>query len=424
MAIGYACITLGVYQTTLHRIMAKNVSEEKLREITKKNLEALDKMIDFNRENEILLFRISSDVIPFASHPLNTQRWWEEHQEQFDKIGDKIAASGMRVSMHPGQYTILNSPHQEVVERAVEDLIYHERFLTALKTDCSHKLILHVGGIYGDKSAAANRFIYNYNRLSDAIKSRLVLENDERCYGIEEVYNIGKTVGAPVVFDVLHHHINPSQEERTVKEWIELCSQTWGEKDGVPKIHYSQQQLGGRVGAHSQTITIEEFLNFYISLKDMSIDIMLEVKDKNLSAIKCSYTVQPHKVLKKSLEKEWARYKYLVLSQSALIYQQMGQLMKMAPEDAVKTFYTLTEQAQVLPLDRGACQNAALHIWGYFKKICTESEKKNFHTKLERFAEGKIKHESIKKYLWKIAEKYEQTYLLESYYFIEDKTQN
>jgi len=418
MAIGYACITLGVYGTASHSCIAKNANQDRLREITRQNLEALERIIDYNIENNILLFRISSDIIPFGSHPLNTQRWWEENKESFDRMHDKIIKSGMRVSMHPGQYTILNSPKEEVVLKAVEDLKFHHRFLTALGVDASHKMILHIGGVYGDKESAINRFVESYHKLPESVKARLVIENDERCYSIHDVCNISKITGAPVIFDILHHQINPPMEKKTVYEWINSVSQTWKKGDGVPKIHYSQQASGGKQGAHSQTICSDTFLEFYEEVKQLSIDIMLEVKDKNISAIKCNYRVHADKIHKVSLEKEWARYKYLILSQSANSYFQMRQLMKIDVRDAVKNFYNLIEQAQMLPIDKGAQQNAALHVWGYFKDRCTISEKKNFHKRLEGFIQGTTELQTLKNYLWKMSEKYNEEYLLNSYYFI------
>lgn len=418
MAIGYACILLGVYNTILHRTLAKNADDTKLRELTKRNLEVLEKMIDYNINNHLMLFRISSDIIPFASHPLNQQKWWEEHRERFEMIGQKIAKSGMRVSMHPGQYTLLNSPKEEVVKNAVKDLIYHERFLTALGTEASHKLILHVGGVYGDKKTSTLRFIENYKKLPDEVKARLVIENDEKSYAVHEVHSISEKTGIPVVFDVLHHQINQPDSDLNIKEWIKLCNKSWKNKDGRPKIHYSQQAVGERTGAHSKTINVSEFLDFYSEVEDLDVDVMLEVKDKNLSALKCSYSLHPEQVKKKHLEQEWARYKYLVLSRSARLYMEMRPLMKKEPAEAVRIFYRLVEESEDLAFDRGAQQNAALHVWGYFKDKCTSSESKTFFYRLEKFMDEETELKAVKNYLWRMAEKYKEEYLLNSYYFL------
>nr|WP_051258531.1 hypothetical protein [Atopococcus tabaci] len=92
-------------------------------------MHSFEKMVDYNIEEGIGLYRISSDLIPFGSSPVNGLRWWELFREDFERIGQKINQSGMRVSFHPGQYTVLNSPSEDVVERAIEDLRYHNLML-------------------------------------------------------------------------------------------------------------------------------------------------------------------------------------------------------------------------------------------------------------------------------------------------------
>lgn len=98
----------------------------------------------------------------------------------------------------------------------------------------------------------------------------------------------------------------------------------------------------------------------------------------------------------------------------------MRQLMKREVQEAVEPFYHLVEEARELPFDRGAQQNAALHVWGYFKNRCTLSEKKSFHKKLDGFMEGRVTLQALKNYLCKLAQKYNEEYLLNSYYFAKD----
>lgn len=296
MSIGYACITLGAENVKLSRCTLKNASEDSLRKIINKNLEALFNIIDYNIENEIKLFRISSDIIPFGSHKVNTLNWQEEFKDKLLAIGKKIKASNMRVSMHPGQYTVLNSINDDVVKNAVRDLEYHASFLDALKVDSKNKIVLHIGGVYGDKKKASENFIKNYFKLPEKIKKRLIIENDDRSYNIEDVLNISKEISIPVVFDNLHNKLNPSPRKLSESEWISICGETWKKEDGRQKIHYSQQKNGATVGAHSDTIDVNEFSEFYNSLKDKDIDIMLEVKDKNISAVKCINLIKNRKM--------------------------------------------------------------------------------------------------------------------------------
>ena len=287
MGIGYACLTVGVPYTGQKSCIMKNASKEKLLSLIEHNLRSLENIIDYNIENNIRLFRISSDLIPFGSSPVNNLSWWDIFASEILKIGKKINNSGIRVSMHPGQYTVLNSPNVEVVKRAIDDLSYHTQVLGSLGVGAEHKIVLHIGGMYNDKKQAIKRFIANYHQLDEAIKQRLVLENDDKSYNIGDVLEIATNIDAPVIFDNLHNKINSFDKIKSDYFWINECKKTWQEKDGYQKIHYSQQDPLKRLGAHSTSIGINEFIDFYENLERKDLDIMLEVKDKNLSALKC-----------------------------------------------------------------------------------------------------------------------------------------
>lgn len=287
MKIGYACQAIGVPGTSFKSCTMKNAREETLLSIISQNLDALDTIIDYNIANHIKLFRITSDLIPFGSSPVNTLIWWEIFDQRLSTIGKKIIESGMRISMHPGQYTVLNSPDEMVAERAVKDLEYHTKLLEALDPSQKNKIILHIGGAYGNKEIAINRFVENYSKLNTTIRKHLVIENDDKIYNIGEVMRISMLTGAPVVFDVLHHKINPCSQGKDIYYWISQSRDTWKLDDGVQKIHYSEQDPLKRPGSHSQTISLMTFQDFLKGLGEMNPDIMLEVKDKNLSAVKC-----------------------------------------------------------------------------------------------------------------------------------------
>lgn len=287
MRIGYACLTVGVPNTGMKSCMMKNASEDRLLELISHNLTSLDHILDYNIANNIRLFRISSDLIPFGSSYVNSIPWWEVYQSKLLKLGEKILANGIRVSMHPGQYTVINSPKEEVVSRAMEDLRYHTKVLDSLGVGTEHKIILHIGGVYNDKKSAMLRFISNYNYLDDSIKDRIVLENDDKLFHIGDVLEIGACLDAPVVFDNLHNEINPFDRLKNEVHLINECKKTWKEGDGLQKIHYSQQAPNKQPGSHSESIQVDRFIHFCKSLGREDIDIMLEVKDKNISAVNC-----------------------------------------------------------------------------------------------------------------------------------------
>lgn len=216
MSIGYACLTIGVPDANLKSFTAKSLTEEKLLEIISYNLKSLNNIIDYNIKNDIKLFRISSDLIPFGSSHLNQLSWWKMFSQEFVETGRKIMNNNIRVSMHPGQYTVLNSPNDDVVKRAIEDLNYHVKVLDNLRVGENHKIILHIGGVYNDKEQAIKRFADNYERLNDQVKERLVIENDDKSYNINEVLKIGNELNIPVVFDNLHNKINCYDREKAI----------------------------------------------------------------------------------------------------------------------------------------------------------------------------------------------------------------
>lgn len=292
MNIGYACLIVGDNNIKYKSCKLKNYNQQKLIEIIGYNLDMLDKAIDYNIKNNIKLFRISSDIIPLASHEIMNINWEIIFMDKLKKIGIKIKNNRMRVSMHPGQYTVLNSPTQSVVSKAILDLKYHTMFLDTLELNSEAKIILHIGGVYGDKDAAIARFIANYNKLDLNIKKRLVIENDDKSYNINDILKISEIINIPVVYDNLHNKINNYDSTKSDRYWINKCSKTWKKGDGTQKIHYSQQDDNKKSGSHSSTIDIIEFKKFYNQIKDMNIDIMLEVKDKDMSAIKCIEVVK------------------------------------------------------------------------------------------------------------------------------------
>jgi UV DNA damage endonuclease len=241
-------------------------------------------VIVFNVEHGVRLFRISSDVIPFGSHPVNTLSWWTEFREPLREIGRIIREHDLRVSMHPGQYTVLSSPDARILEAARADLIFHTRLLEALEVDTRHKLIIHVGGAYGDKEAALNRWIRAVGDLPDNVRARVVLENDERLFGADDVLRASAVAGTPVVLDVLHHRVYAGPDaDASLPQLMRRAAATWDiTRDGLPKIHYSSQAQGQRPGAHAEYVDAAEFARFLeLAAAEVQFDCMLEAKAKD-----------------------------------------------------------------------------------------------------------------------------------------------
>lgn len=415
MSIGYACLAIAVPGSELKNCMLKNASKERLLTLISQNLDSLEKMIDYNVHNGIALFRISSDLIPFGSSIASELPWQSIYKERLLAIGNKIIRSGMRVSMHPGQYTVLNSPDNSIAERAAQDLNYHTKVLDCMGLGTEHKIILHLGGVYKDKKQAKDRFILRYKKLEATVQKRLVLENDSVSFNIKDVLETASVAEIPVVFDNHHNSINPTDINISDRDWIQLCADTWKKSDGLQKIHYSQQHIGKKLGAHSESINIDRFMDFYGQLVGMDLDIMLEVKDKNISALKCINCTSNRGI--SSLEVEWSRYKYLVLERSAEIYGEIRQILQDKSSYPAIEMYRMIETASAMPINTGNAVNAAQHVWGYFKSKASAAEKKKFERMLTKYIAGEVNLKSVKNNLLLLAKKYDEYFLLSGYYF-------
>jgi UV DNA damage endonuclease len=241
-------------------------------------------MLIFNKKNNILFFRISSDIIPFASHPILNVDWKVNFKDILYKIGKFIKKSDMRISMHPDQFIVLNSQKNDVVQRSIQELSYHAAFLDALGLDSSAKIQLHVGGVYGNKRESVKRFMKNYSLLSDDIKKRLVIENDERSYNVVDCLQINTKINIPVLLDVFHHQIFNHNE--SINDILNQIAVTWSKGDGIPMIDYSSQEKNEKIGKHATHLNATDFTSFLHDIKMIDVDVMLEIKDKEKSALK------------------------------------------------------------------------------------------------------------------------------------------
>lgn len=414
--IGYACQNLDVEDDVYKTCRINNFNDEIGRQLIANNLNVLEGMIDYNIKHNIKMFRITSSLIPFASN-LDVMKldWQSEFRQKLDDIKNKITVNNMRISVHPGQYTVLNSLNEEVVERSILELEYHVDILESLGGNQNSKMIVHIGGVFGDKESAIKRFIEVANtKLSERIRRHLILENDDRLYNVEEVLYIAKKTNLPMVFDNLHNECNPGPHKLSERDILLQVFATWTSEDGRPKIHYSQQALDKRTGAHTYTINASKFYDFYAPLQDLAFDIMLEVKDKNRSTIKIN-TLLTNDI--KEAEKEWSRYKYLVLGKSQQSYGAIREMLKDKVNFSALSFYKTIDDALMLQEDIMREVNSLEHVGGYFKKVASEKEKQTFSKMLASYKLGDTKLSTIKNQLKKLATKYNELYLLNSYYF-------
>ena len=283
MKIGYACVNTSLNCSSSRTFRLANFSEQRFLETTKSNLACLQQILEFNRQHRILFFRISSGLIPFASHPVCTVNWQKYFAAQFHDLGKFIQKNNTRVSMHPGQYTIVNSPRPEVVANSVRDLVYHAEVLDLMGLPVSHKVQIHLGGVYGDRLQSRNRFVAEYRRLPSVVRRRLVLENDERCFSAADCLAVAEQVPVPIVIDVLHHQLLNNGE--SIDSVFRAAIKTWRQGDGLPIVDYSNQDKKKRIGAHSVSIDKKQFQKFLTKVSAFHFDLMFEVKDKEQSVL-------------------------------------------------------------------------------------------------------------------------------------------
>ncbi len=291
--LGYACLNTSIplKMKTLRLATYLSKGDEYLKGLVVNNLLYLKNCLEWNAEHGIRFFRVSSDVVPLSTHPEMTYPWWkdEEIKALCYEIRGFSNKQGMRLSMHPGQYTLLNSPREDVVERSVEDLKHHQVFGDMIGV---RELITHVGGVYGDSKEAMYRWARVYESLPPEVRSRLRLENDDRSFTIQEVLFLSEKTGVPVVFDYHHHRILPSLDAGVA---LERSFATWKGIDD-PKIHLSSGRTGKTDRHHHDFILTEDYeallslLPAAVGKENQTVYIMFEAKLKEQAVMRIKNT--------------------------------------------------------------------------------------------------------------------------------------
>ncbi|WP_276499002.1 UV DNA damage repair endonuclease UvsE [Pontibacter litorisediminis] len=286
MKIGYPCINMELDCSSSRTFRLASYSEERLIETVEQNLACLRRILEYNVKHGLLFFRLTSDLVPFASHEVNKYNWQEHFKMTFRRLGSYIKNNNMRISMHPDQFVVLNSPNEQTVRNSIAELVYQGSVLDLMELDTTAKLQIHGGGAYGDKPSAIQRFAEVYHTmLPDAVKARLCVENDDRTYTLQDCLQLHELTGMPIIFDNLHHECVNNGEP--MREAVEMAATTWHpEKDGILMMDYSSQAPNERRGKHVQSIEEQLFHDFLAETEGLDMDIMLEIKDKQESALK------------------------------------------------------------------------------------------------------------------------------------------
>jgi len=297
--LGYCCINLSLSdkKITANRGMIKKTFLEKgekyCGELAHQNIKDLLKILQWNLENQIFVYRMSSDIFPWMSeYEITSLPNFSEILSSMQKIGEFALENGIRLSMHPGQFDVLCSPNQKVVDKTIKDLNQHSQIMSLMGLPSTYQfpINIHIGGTYGDKESAASRFCENFHRLTDDTKSRLVVENDDKAsqYSVTDLFGLVYTkIGTPITFDFHHHRFNTGG--LTEEAALRLAYSTW--HGHTPLTHYSSCKKtfeDQSVIARSHADYIYEQINNY----GHSIDIEIEAKAKDLAVIRYRETCE------------------------------------------------------------------------------------------------------------------------------------
>lgn len=268
---------------------------KKLIEVANENLDDLEKILQWNYDHGIFVYRMSSDLIPHASNFVLVNKFGDEGQNYMDlipfktklkKIGKLANKLGIRITFHPGQYVQIASNNNDVVKKSIQDLLMHSTILDFMNMDKNSVMVIHGGGTYGDKPTTSKVLNDRLSKLPINIKQRIVLENDERSYSVTDLLPICQNNNIPLVFDYHHYtchaKINPHIKEN-LDELTPYILETWRKRGIKPKFHLSEQG-DGRIGCHSTIINeIPKYFFDMIKKYKIDIDLMIEAKGKEIS---------------------------------------------------------------------------------------------------------------------------------------------
>ena len=304
--LGYVAIALGLPKVTAssnvtYSFFQKIISEEKrlnkLKQVTLSNMDDLKKILEYNVKKKIHFYRITSALIPLATHPDVNWDYRSIFDIEFKIIGRFVNEYRMRVDTHPDQFNVINSIDPKVVENTKRNLWLHAHLFEDMNYPLG-KMVLHVGSSAGGKNEALRRFEKNFSEFPKEITSKIILENDDKTFTAKETLALCQRVGAPMVFDVHHHICNHNGED--LSELLPEIFETWNNEVLPPKLHFSSPKDHPTDRKHADFIDGEHFVEFIESCIPLQrdIDIMIEAKKKDLALFDLVNQI-------KKLRKDW-----------------------------------------------------------------------------------------------------------------------
>lgn len=271
----------------------------RLERIAISNLNNCLRLLKHNVGNDIHFFRLSSRLIPLATHEV-THGWKyiRALREHLQAIGDFAKDHDMRLDFHPDHFVVINTPKKDVLKASVETLYYHLKMLLGMGIDPKHRCVLHVGGTYKDKPKSLERFVENWSTVPAEIQQMIILENDDKSFNVQDTLYLCEKLNIPMAFD-LHHHLANHIEKNWQEAWPEIVN-TWSSSPLPVKMHISSPKSEEKFRHHADFIDSEMFVDFLNKIKGSTsqIDCMIEAKKKDQALFKLVKDLKGNKKLK------------------------------------------------------------------------------------------------------------------------------
>ena len=282
--LGYVAISNTVNNTTSKTITYTNFKKDKdinnIYNLIDSNLDALEEILTYNIKNNIHFYRLTSKLIPLATHKDVEFDYITPFKNKFNYLGKIIKDNNLRIDLHPDQFAVLNSVNKEVVKNTIDILNYHYKILDALNIK-DKVIILHIGSNNFGKEKSITRFINTFNKLPEYLKNCIVIENDDKIFNIKDTLYISKKLNIPMVLD--YHHYLCNNDNEIIEDYIKEIFNTWHKK--TPKIHFSSPKsaLKKEYRSHHDYINLSTFIDFIEKIKfiNKDFDIMIEAKAKD-----------------------------------------------------------------------------------------------------------------------------------------------
>ena len=261
-----------------------------LKEKIIQNLKDILTMMDWNEAHGIKVFRLSSELFPHKSNSRAADYTFDFAIDLLRQIGEKSKQLNQRLTFHPGHFNCIGSPNEEVIKNTTNDLKYHADVLDLMGVGNNSVMVIHGGGTYKNKEETKNRWCENYLKMPEPIRRRLVLENCEKNFSIEDCLEISEKVNVPVVFDTHHFECyklyHPTEVFREAGYYMPSILESWKRRGIKPKFHISEQGAG-KCGHHSDYIeVVPDYLLEIPEKYNQDIDIMIEAKMKEQAIFK------------------------------------------------------------------------------------------------------------------------------------------